>query len=178
MAKHLHIAIQHSSDIVLEIMKRQNRVKDDIKLFEELSQYGYALGTDYIVGHPGETELEWKNAIENIKNYPLTHIHGFTYSKRDGTVAATLKESVSNKIAKIRLKELTDIIDQKNIEFRKKFHDNFLNVLIETFKDDYYIGLDQYFNKVKIKSNEDIKGDWIVIDDYKVENSFNLASYD
>jgi threonylcarbamoyladenosine tRNA methylthiotransferase MtaB len=178
MAKHLHIAIQHSSDTVLEIMKRQNRVKDDIKLFEELSQYGYALGTDYIVGHPGETELEWKNAIENIKNYPLTHIHGFTYSKRDGTVAATLKESVSNKIAKIRLKELTDIIDQKNIEFRKKFHDNFLNVLIETFKDDYYIGLDQYFNKVKIKSNEDIKGDWIVIDDYKVENSFNLASYD
>jgi threonylcarbamoyladenosine tRNA methylthiotransferase MtaB len=178
MAKHLHIAIQHSSDTVLEIMKRQNRVKSDIKLFEELSQYGYALGTDYIVGHPGESELEWKNAIENIKNYPLTHIHGFTYSKRDGTVSATLKESVSNKIAKTRLKELTNIINQKNLEFRKKFSHNLLNVLVESCKDDYYIGLDQYFNKVKIKSNEDIKGDWIVIDDYKVENSFNLASYD
>jgi MiaB-like tRNA modifying enzyme len=176
MAKHLHIAIQHSSNKMLEVMNRQNRVCSDIKLFEELSEYGYALGTDYIVGHPFETDEVWSDAISNIKNYPLTHTHAFTYSKRDGTKSATMNNQISNKIAKVRLKELNSIIDAKNIEFRQKHIDKPLQVLVESFKDDYYIGLDQYFNKVKIKSDEDIKGDWILIEDYNVERGYNIGN--
>jgi MiaB-like tRNA modifying enzyme len=176
MAKHLHIAIQHSSNKMLEVMNRQNRVCSDIKLFEELSEYGYALGTDYIVGHPFETDEVWSDAVANIRQYPLTHIHAFTYSKRDGTKSATMNNQISNKIAKERLKELNSIIDAKNIEFRQKYIDKPLQVLVESFKDDYYIGLDQYFNKVKIKSDEDIKGDWILIEDYNVERGYNIGN--
>jgi MiaB-like tRNA modifying enzyme len=165
MAKHLHIAIQHSNNQMLEIMNRQNRVQSDLTLFEELASFGYALGTDYIVGHPFEDEKIWKDAMNNIKKYPLTHIHSFTYSKRDNTPSAMMKNQISNKIAKERLKELNSIISNKNINFKNNITTP-LEILIESYKDGYYYGLDQYFNKVKIKNNEDIKGDWITLDKY------------
>jgi MiaB-like tRNA modifying enzyme len=165
MAKHLHIAIQHSNNQMLEIMNRQNRVQSDLILFEELASFDYALGTDYIVGHPFEDEKIWKDAMNNIKKYPLTHIHSFTYSKRDNTQSALMKNQISNKIAKERLKELNSIISNKNINFKNNITTP-LEILIESYKDGYYYGLDQYFNKVKIKNNEDIKGDWITLDKY------------
>ncbi|MFY9082209.1 MiaB/RimO family radical SAM methylthiotransferase, partial [Aliarcobacter butzleri] len=85
MAKHLHIALQHTSKEMLKIMNRRNKVLSDLELFEFLRENGYALGTDFIVGHPGETEALWKEAMENLHRFPLTHVHAFTYSKRDGT---------------------------------------------------------------------------------------------
>jgi len=54
MAKHLHIALQHTSDKMLTLMNRRNSFPADRALFEMLSETGYALGTDFIVGHPGE----------------------------------------------------------------------------------------------------------------------------
>lgn len=58
------------------------------------------MGTDFIVGHPGETEAIWSEAIENVKKFPLTHLHGFTYSKRDGTPSATMSGQVNGDVAK------------------------------------------------------------------------------
>lgn len=56
LEKHLHIALQHTSKKMLEIMRRRNKLEKDLELFELLSSYGFALGTDFIVGHPGESE--------------------------------------------------------------------------------------------------------------------------
>jgi len=85
MAKHLHIALQHTSDTMLERMKRNNRFAGDQKLFELIASRGYALGTDFIVAHPGESDALWQEALQRVEALPLTHIHAFTYSKRDGT---------------------------------------------------------------------------------------------
>jgi MiaB-like tRNA modifying enzyme len=176
MAKHLHIAVQHSSDDMLSIMNRRNRVSSDLELFEYLSDKGYAIGTDYIVGHPGESDNIWTDAIENIKIYPLTHIHAFTYSKRDNTPSANMKDVVNGKIAKDRYNELTSIIKEKNYNFRKSLTRP-LEVLIESSKDGIYKGLDQYFNKIEVKSNEDIKGNWLYIEKFDVANDINKAEY-
>ena len=56
LERHLHIALQYADDRMLRIMKRRNRVKSSLALFEKLAEKGFALGTDYIVGHPGESE--------------------------------------------------------------------------------------------------------------------------
>ena len=167
MAKHLHIALQHTSKDMLKIMNRRNKVLDDLELFEFLSSSGYALGTDYIVGHPGETDQLWAEAMSNLHRFPLTHIHAFTYSKRDGTPSAAMKGEVRGNIAKIRYNELINIIEEKNLEFRKKLQP--LNILVETKKDNIYTGLDQYFNKIEITSNTDLIGDWVRIENYKIE---------
>eukprot|EP01029_Cantina_marsupialis_P015878 TRINITY_DN35033_c0_g1_i1.p1 TRINITY_DN35033_c0_g1~~TRINITY_DN35033_c0_g1_i1.p1 ORF type:complete len:425 (-),score=100.72 TRINITY_DN35033_c0_g1_i1:155-1429(-) len=178
MAKHLHIALQHTSKEMLKIMNRRNKVLSDLELFEFLKDNGYALGTDFIVGHPGETDELWKEAMENLHRFPLTHIHAFTYSKRDGTPSATMRGEVKGDIAKQRYNELVGIINDKNYEFRKN-NTNPLDVLIESYKekDDVYIGLDQHFNQIEIKSSVDLVGDWITVDNYEAKRDKNVAEF-
>ena len=176
MAKHLHIALQHTSKSMLKIMNRRNKVLRDLELFEFLRDNGYALGTDFIVGHPGETDELWKEAMENLHKFPLTHVHAFTYSKRDGTPSATMKPEVRGDIAKLRYNELTKIIEQKNLDFRRD-NKQTLEVLIEQEKNGKYIGLDQFFNQIEVESPVDIIGDWIFIDDYEAKANKNVAKF-
>jgi len=176
MAKHLHIALQHTSDKMLKLMNRRNEFKSDIELLTEIASKGYAIGTDYIVGHPGEDEKEWEEAIKRVELLPLTHIHAFSYSKRDNTPSATMKPEVKGNIAKERHRELTSIIKAKNHDFRMSNNQN-LEVLIEQGRDGLYSGYDQYFNKIEVSSNEDITSNWIFIDDAKVDGSKNVALY-
>ena len=176
MAKHLHIALQHTSDKMLKLMNRRNDFKSDRILLEELSSHGYALGTDYIVGHPGEDEEEWKEAIDRVKLLPLTHIHAFSYSKRDNTVSATMKPEIKGNIAKERYRELTALIKDKNFEFRKAHAEN-LEVLIEQEYRGTYSGYDQYFNKIEVDFSEDLRGNWININHATIKGDKNVANY-
>ncbi|MFW2607101.1 tRNA (N(6)-L-threonylcarbamoyladenosine(37)-C(2))-methylthiotransferase MtaB [Aliarcobacter butzleri] len=176
MAKHLHIALQHTSKEMLKIMNRRNKVLSDLELFEFLRENGYALGTDFIVGHPGETEALWKEAMENLHRFPLTHVHAFTYSKRDGTPSATMKPQIKGDIAKVRYNELINIIEQKNYNFRKE-NKKTLEVLVEQEKNGKYIGLDQFFNQIEIDSTVDLVGDWVYINDYEVKADKNVTRF-
>ncbi|MEJ2414539.1 MAG: tRNA (N(6)-L-threonylcarbamoyladenosine(37)-C(2))-methylthiotransferase MtaB, partial [Sulfurimonas sp.] len=116
----------------------------------------------------------WLEAMHNAQELPLTHLHAFTYSKRDGTPSATMKPEVNGKIAKERLHEIESLVKQKNYDFRKSFHGG-LEVLVESFKDGHYHGLDQHFNKIVIDSDEDLIGNWINVDNYEVKEEFNYA---
>ena len=172
--KHLHIALQHTSPAMLKLMNRRNVYKQDRELFEFFADKGFAIGTDFITGHPGESEELWKEAMINARELPLTHLHAFTYSKRDGTPSATMKPEVNGKVAKDRLHELQDLIDSKNLEFRKAYSGS-LDVLIENEKDGLYHGLDQHFNKIIVQSTEDLVGNWINIQNYEVNKNSNYA---
>lgn len=175
MGKHLHIALQHTNKQMLNIMKRRNQVKSDLELFEFLADKGYGLGTDFIVGHPGETQEFWEDAMKNIDKFPLTHIHSFTYSKRDGTPSATMPLQIAGNIAKNRLKELNEKIKIKNQIFRAKKQP--LEVLIESKKDDLYKGYDQFFNPIEISSEIDLIGDWININNYNSDKDINVSKF-
>ena len=175
MAKQLHIALQHTTKEMLNIMNRRNKLDSDLELFNYIASKGYALGTDFIVGHPGESKEIWEEAIKNIEKFPLTHIHAFTYSKRDGTPSALMSGEVNGNVAKARLKELTSIIDEKNYNFRK--NRGSLEVLIEQNKNGKYIGYDQYFNTIEVQSKSDIVGDWIFIEDYDVKRDITQAIF-
>lgn len=173
LEKHLHIALQHTSPQMLKLMNRRNIYKQDRELFEHLRDKGFAIGTDFIAGHPGESDALWAEAIQNARELPLTHLHAFTYSKRDGTPSATMKPEVNGKVAKARLHELEKLIQEKNFDFRKAYSGE-LEVLIESEKDGLYQGFDQHFNKVIVASNEDLVGNWINIQNYtaKVDGNY------
>jgi MiaB-like tRNA modifying enzyme len=174
LEKHLHIALQHTSPQMLKFMNRRNIYKHDRELFELLSSKGFAVGTDFITGHPGESSALWDEAMKNVRELPLTHLHAFTYSKRDGTPSATMKPEVNGDVAKERLHELESIVKEKNFAFRKAFRGT-LDVLIESQKDDLYVGYDQHFNKIMVRSNEDLLGNWININDYEVKEESNYG---
>ncbi len=175
MARHLHIALQHTSTKMLKIMNRRNRYESDLELFEEISDHGYALGTDFIVGHPGEGNEEWEEAIERVKRLPLTHIHAFTYSKRDGTASGTMGSTVPADVAKGRHRELTSIVKAKNHAFRRSVQGP-LEILVESEKGGNYLGLDQYFNRVTIECGRDIKGEWVTLERFEAAEEGNRGS--
>ena len=175
MEKHMHIALQHTSPTMLKLMNRRNVYKQDRELFEFLAEKGYAIGTDFITGHPGESEELWLEAMKNAQSLPLTHLHAFSYSKRDGTPSAMMKPEVNGKVAKTRLHEIEALVKRKNYEFRKA-QSGALEVLVESQKDGLFHGFDQYFNKIVINSNEDLIGNWLTIDKYDVKEDSNYAN--
>jgi threonylcarbamoyladenosine tRNA methylthiotransferase MtaB len=178
MAKHLHIALQHTDDKMLNIMNRRNAFAEDEKLLNFISKKGYAIGTDFIVGHPGESEQMWKNAIKRVESLPLTHIHAFTYSKRDRTPSAEMKDTVKGDIAKARHAELTSCVNEKNKAFRKINHKN-LEVLIESTKNkNLYKGYDQFYNLLEVKSDIDLSSSWIIAQNAEVKDDKNFFKYE
>ncbi len=176
MAKHLHVALQHTSDRMLEIMNRRNRYSSDRALLEEIANQGYAIGTDFIVAHPHETSKIWEEALERLQQLPLTHIHAFRYSKRDNTPSALMKPLIGGEAAKTRHQELVQIVAQKNLAFRQQ-HAHDLEVLVESGKKGVYGGLDQYFNRVEITSqNEDLASTWQFLKEVSVEDATNRTT--
>ena len=174
LERHLHIALQHTSQAMLKIMRRRNNAFSDLELFNELSSLGFALGTDYIVGHPGESEEIWTEAVENFKKFPITHLHAFVYSPRRDTHSATLKSDVSGDVAKSRLKILQGIALQNNEIFRKK-NNGALKILVEQKNGEFYEGFDQFYNKAKILSQKDITKEWVEVSEYEVKPDANYA---
>jgi len=152
---------------MLRIMKRRNRVKQTLALFEKLAKMGFAIGTDYIVGHPGESEDIFQSGFENLKKFPLTHIHLFRYSPRDNTYSATLNNNIKNSTIKDRYNLIKQLIQKKNYTFRLQKQP--LKVLVEEYKNGFYQGFDQFFNKILIKSQLDLTHQWVDIDEYEVK---------
>ena len=174
LERHLHIALQHTSQKMLSIMRRRNSALRDLELFCELAERGFALGTDFIVAHPGESEEIWLEALENFKKFPLTHLHAFIFSPRQGTASASLKGRIDGKTAKARLKMLQNITALNNYKFR--LSDKMpLNVLIERKNGEFYEGYDQFYDKIWIKSDEDLSKKWMEIRDYEVKFDGNFA---
>lgn len=175
--RYLHVAIQHVDDYLLKLMKRKNRFEKDLELFLELSQNGFSIGTDFIVGFPYENDEIWQKSIEKINSLPLTHIHTFIYSKRENTVAANLKELVKGDIAKERQKELIEIINQKNLTFRQAIKEPLL-VLIEkqTKQENTFVsnGYCQFYNKIEISSKTPLNN-WELIKDIKINKEKSMA---
>ncbi|MBF7069324.1 tRNA (N(6)-L-threonylcarbamoyladenosine(37)-C(2))-methylthiotransferase MtaB [Campylobacter volucris] len=176
LERHLHIALQHTHEKMLRIMRRRSHTENDLVLFNELSEKGFALGTDFIVAHPGESEEIWKSALENFKNFNLTHIHAFIFSPRDGTHSASMTERINGEIAKERLNTLKTIVEKNNFEFRKKQKQK-LEILVESKKGEFYEGYDQFFNKIKIQTKQDIAKQWLEIEKYDIKYEYNFVSF-
>ncbi len=170
---HLHIALQHTSDRMLRIMKRRNRISTTLPLFEKLASMGIALGSDIIVGHPGESEEIWEEALENFKKYPLTHIHIFRYSPREGTLSATMKQDVRGDRAKKRAKILEEIVRKNNFDFRKQKMP--LLVHIEDEKNGFLYGYDEYYNKMQLPKQFQ-KGEWVRVKNYETKEDINVTT--
>ncbi|MBL1142330.1 MAG: tRNA (N(6)-L-threonylcarbamoyladenosine(37)-C(2))-methylthiotransferase MtaB [Proteobacteria bacterium] len=105
---HMHLPLQSGSDSVLKRMARRCKTDDFRKLIQQarFEIPGFNLTTDIIVGFPGETEEEWEESLNFIKETRFSHIHIFTYSKREGTKATGLTNQVEPPVKKERSKQL------------------------------------------------------------------------
>lgn len=126
---HIHLPLQSGSDTVLKRMSRRCQTKD----FKRLVEYARKevpdlnITTDIIVGFPGETEKEWQETMAFIANVQFSHIHIFSYSKREGTKAAYLPNQVRKDLKRSRSVELHQLAaDMKRSYLQKHINREFL----------------------------------------------------
>lgn len=111
LCNHLHIPLQSGGE---KTLKRMNRKYDKKYFKEEIEKIrkvrpDISITTDVIVGFPGETEDDFNECVDFIKEINFSKIHVFPYSKRDGTVAAKMKDQIDGKVKKERVKTLLDL---------------------------------------------------------------------
>ena len=116
---HLHLPLQSGSDAVLRRMARRCKTEDYLKMVTRLRSQipNFNITTDIIVGFPNETQEEWQESFEFIKQCSFGHIHIFTYSPREGTKAATLPNPVPNEIKKQRSEQLHHLAQEMKQAF-------------------------------------------------------------
>jgi threonylcarbamoyladenosine tRNA methylthiotransferase MtaB len=133
MCRHFHVPLQSGDDAILRAMNRDYTAAYYRRLVENIAHKipGAAIGADVMVGFPGEDERAFLNTRKIIEELPLTHLHVFSYSPRPGTKAAIMKEQVSNAVKKQRNSVLRDLGFRKNLEFRKRFKETILNIVLE-----------------------------------------------
>ena len=152
IVNHIHIPLQSGSNNVLKMMNR----KYDIEYFKEKIdkirqiKKDISITTDVIVGHPGESEDNFKETINNIKEIKFAKLHVFPYSIRKNTAAAEMIQ-VKDSIKKERVKELINLSKELELTYINKFINEELEVLIETSNNEYSIGHTTNFLTIKIK---------------------------
>jgi threonylcarbamoyladenosine tRNA methylthiotransferase MtaB len=110
-APHFHLPLQHGSDRVLSVMRRPYTCTQYSTLVDDIRRRipNAAIGSDVIVGFPGETDRDFEQLALYLESSPLTHVHVFPYSDRPGTVAAALDGKVPGAVIRERARRVRDI---------------------------------------------------------------------
>ena len=121
ICRFLHLSLQHGSDTILKSMNRKYSAAQFSEFMIEAKQRipGIHLGTDVIVGFPGETDELFAESADFIRRMEFANTHIFTYSPREGTPAATYPNQIPAQIAKSRYKSLTAIAAAAKLKFVK-----------------------------------------------------------
>ncbi|MCD3215772.1 30S ribosomal protein S12 methylthiotransferase RimO [Clostridium botulinum C] len=142
VCNYLDIPIQHVSNTVLKRMNRRSTkeiISENIrKMRNEIKDL--CLRTSIIVGFPGETEDEFNELKEFIKEIKFDNLGVFKYSQEEDTAAARMKDQISEEIKESRLEELMIIQQQVSKEKNKNKIGKVYKVLIEGHNDEYWIG--------------------------------------
>ena len=116
---HFHVPLQSGSNRVLGLMRRRYKRElytDRVQQIKQLMPHA-CIGVDVIVGHPGETDAEFKETYQFLTELPISYLHVFTYSERPNTTALTIKPTVPGHIRAERSKMLHSLSDKKRRAF-------------------------------------------------------------
>lgn len=134
ICRHLHIPIQSGDDEVLAKMNRPytaQQLKDIIiKVRKKIE--GIGIATDILVGFPGESDKNFQNTINLVKEIQPVRVHIFPFSKREGTSAATMAEEVPYGVIKIRFQQMKIAAITASYLYKEMFLGKCLDVLVES----------------------------------------------
>lgn len=131
---HFHLSLQSGSDTVLGRMNRKYTAEEYQNAVANIRSYWpmAAITTDIIVGFPGETDAEFEETCEFVKEIEFAQVHVFNYSAREGTPAALMPHQISPEIRQERLERLMGITDELSQQYLKRFVGQRMRVIIES----------------------------------------------
>ncbi len=157
---HLHIPLQSGDDGILRAMNRRYSAGEYAALVKRAARNikGLGLGTDLMVGFPGETEAAFNNTKALATDLPFAFLHVFSYSRRPGTAAAKLGGQPSASVVKKRADTLLDIARRARLAFHNRQIGDTVAVLFEQgTHDGYRCGTTPNFTKVAVAGVEGLE---------------------
>jgi len=161
LAPHFHLPLQHGSDDVLRAMRRPYTAVDYRSLIDRIARLmpHASIGTDLIVGFPGETEVQFESTRSLVSDLPLSHVHVFPYSDRPGTEASKLRDKVDGVAIRRRGAVLREVGGRLAREFRARQIGTSRRAL--TLDDGWSAVTDNYV-KVKLPAQH-ARNEWVVV---------------
>lgn len=166
LVDHMHIPLQSGSDSVLKRMNRKYNKEYFINKINEIRTIrpNISITTDVIVGFPGETDAEFRETVDTIKEINFAKLHVFPYSRRNGTVAANMNNQIGEGTKKDRTKQLIDLSRKLENDYMNKFVGKKVVFIPEVEKDGFIIGHTGNYLQIKTKGcKNDIGKDISVI---------------
>lgn len=184
VVRHLHIPLQSGSDTVLKRMRRKYTMDFFAERLQKLHAAlpGLAVTSDVIVGFPGETEEEFMETYNFIKEHGFSELHVFPYSKRTGTPAARMEDQVDEEVKNERVHRLISLSDQLAKEYASRFEGEVLEVIPEEkFKDEptsnLYVGYTDNYLKVVFPATEEMVGEIVKVKIEKAGYPYNEGQF-
>ena len=156
VCQHLHIPLQSGSDRILKLMGRRydrlfyQELVTDLRATNPL----IAIGTDLIVGFPGETEIDFENTCNFLEKISLSRTHVFRYSPRQGTAAAEFRPRIPKPIQVERSKIIQSINTKAGLDFAGLFIEREVEVIFEAQVGRIWQGLSGEYLQVRLESAE------------------------
>lgn len=155
-----HLSLQSGCD---KTLKRMNRHYDSEFYYDLVIRIrnvfkNPSITTDIMVGFPSESNEEFKESYDFVKKVGFAKSHIFSYSRRDGTIAAALKNQVAKSEKLIRSKKMQDLTLTSEAEFLNSQLGLTESVLFETLENGYFVGYTPNYTKVFFKTDESVSG--------------------
>lgn len=146
ICNYMDIPLQHINNRILKSMQRgigKQETAELVKKFKEIIP-DVALRTAFIVGYPGETEQEFMELVDFVKDVRFDRLGVFTYSPEEGTSAFSLKDNIPQKEKNSRAEYLMKVQQEISLEHNQKLVGKTLKILIDNEEENYYIGRSEF----------------------------------
>lgn len=172
LCPHLHLPIQSGSNRVLKRMNRKYTREDILEKIKKLKAVNPDIGltTDIIVGFPGETEEEFQETVDLVKEIEFQSAYSFLYSIREGTLAAKMEDQIDYKVKHDRFLRLSDELNKMSLADNEKLLGKTLSVLVEEVSknnQDFMTGRTEDFKLVHFQGSEELIGEIV---DVRIED--------
>ena len=159
LVPHLHIPLQSGSNAILKQMKRLYTREEFATFLERVVEAvpDVCLGTDVIVGFPGETDDDFRETYRFLKAMPFAYFHVFSYSARDHAPSRKLGNAVPREVIQERSRLLRELSARKRRLFHQRFVGKSVSVLFEQQKNGIWEGLTPHYIRVRVKHPENLK---------------------
>tara|TARA_Y100000816_G_scaffold85802_1_gene58985 strand:- start:253 stop:1551 length:1299 start_codon:yes stop_codon:yes gene_type:complete len=147
----VHLPIQSGSDKILKLMNRNHKVEKYLEIYRKIKEINndVEFSSDFIIGYPGEMESDFNDTMELVKNIKFINSYSFIFSPRPGTPASRLKP-VDKEIAKERLINIQEVLEEHQIKKNQSLIDKSIEVLVENKlkNQNKYFGRNSFLNSV------------------------------
>ncbi|MEI6831399.1 MAG: MiaB/RimO family radical SAM methylthiotransferase [Candidatus Omnitrophota bacterium] len=146
ICKYIDLPIQHINNRVLSLMRRKITEKEIIALIQKIRKVipGVCLRTSLIVGFPSETDAEFKQLLNFVRDIKFERLGAFIYSREEGTPAYDFKGQIPRKVKDERFNMIMSAQAGIATDINSKFLGKSIFVLVEEEKDGAYLGRTQY----------------------------------